>query len=148
MYDQYLQNGENSAITGGIGTEKLTVFGPALNIKTTFGENSIAFNFGSDIISSASTDNIDYVVSSASAIDLRNHAEGTYSHNFGKKNLVLRGGFGFSMESDYLSFSQSAGISKTYPERMRTLSADVRIYSDDLRWGRLNEYYHKPVTLV
>lgn len=148
VYDQYLQNGENSAITGGIGTEKLTIFGPALNIKTTFGENSIAFNFGSDIISSASTDNIDYVVSSASSIDLRNHAEVTYSHNFGKKNLVLRGGFGFSMESDYLSFSQSAGISKTYPDRMRTLSADVRIYSDDLRWGRLNEDYHRPVTLV
>ena len=32
VYNQYLQTGDNSAVTGGIGTERLTIYGPAFSI--------------------------------------------------------------------------------------------------------------------
>src|SRR5207344_9873 len=66
VYNHYLQNGNHSAVTGGTGTEKLTVYGPAIRILRSSGKNVYEFNVGADIISSASTDNIDFVISSAS----------------------------------------------------------------------------------
>ena len=71
VYNHYLQDGNNSAVTGGVGTEELTVYGPSINIKNTYSKSNLSFNLGADIISSASTDNIDFVVSSASAKDAR-----------------------------------------------------------------------------
>ena len=73
VYKHYLQDGNNSAVTGGIGTEKLMVYGPELSLKSEFKKNTISLNLGTDIISSASTDKIDFVVSSASKVDKRTY---------------------------------------------------------------------------
>ena len=51
VYNHYLQDGNNSAITGGIGTEELTVYGSSLSVKRTSGKNSYTLNTGSDILS-------------------------------------------------------------------------------------------------
>src|SRR5438105_46380 len=72
VFSYYDQDGNNSAVTGGVGTEKLTVYAPGVNIKHTFNTyNTISLNTGVDVISSASTDNIDFIVSSASVLDTR-----------------------------------------------------------------------------
>src|SRR5688500_10387342 len=70
VYAHYLQNGNHSAVTGGEGTEKLTIYSPDITIRKQLDSStSFSLNTGVDVISSASTDKIDFVVSSASRID-------------------------------------------------------------------------------
>jgi hypothetical protein len=148
VYNHYIQDGNNSAVTGGIGTERLTVYGPGLTLKKSSGNNSIEFNLGTDIISSASTDNIDSVMSSASKIDARSYLNTTYEHKFEKRNLTLFGGIGFSIESDYFSIGSKTGLVKEDKKKLRSYSVQIQLYNDDLRWGRLNPSYYRPVKLI
>lgn len=143
-----MQDGNNSAVTGGIGSESLTVYCPAFNLKKTSGKNALALNLGADVISSASTDRIDYVMSSASRVDTRYYANTVYEYNFDKKNLVVSGGAGFSIESDYFSLSGKVGVTKEDKNNNRSFSAQFQIFDDDLRWGRLNPDYYRPVKLI
>ncbi|MBK7173902.1 MAG: hypothetical protein IPH84_11855 [Bacteroidales bacterium] len=89
LYGQYMQDGNHSAVTGGIGTEKLSVYGPSLKIRTITGKNTLTIKLGSDIITSASTDKIDFVVSSASRRDARNYIHWDFSRNSRKKESVF-----------------------------------------------------------
>ena len=148
VYSHYLQDGNNSAVTGGIGTEKLIVYGPALHLKNTSGKNSVSFNIGADIISSASTDNIDFVVSSASKEDIRTYLNGSYSKKFEKQHLHIHGGSGFSIESDYFSVLGSLGLIKKDKNELRSFSVQFQFFNDDLRWGRINAGHYKPVGLI
>ncbi len=149
MYSHYLQDGHNSAVTGGIGTEKLTVYSPNIKMKKTW-ENLRSFTFkgGSDIISSASTDKIDFVRSSASLIDARTYANIGFSSPVPKKNMTWSVGTGFSIESDYFSRPLNMGVQFSNKPKMRTLSFDLQMFFDDLRWGRLNPGYYRPVKLI
>ena len=148
VYNHYMQDGNNSAVTGGIGTEKLTVYGPSLTMKKIVGNNSLAFNLGADIITSASVDNIDSVMSSASRRDARSFFNATYEHQFEKQNLALFGGIGFSIESDYFSIGSKLGLVKEDKKKLRSYSIQFQLFNDDLRWGRLNPAYYRPVKLI
>ncbi len=150
VYGHYMQDGNNSAVTGGVGTEKLTVFSPVLKVKKTW-ENgrSLTFKGGSDIISSASTDKIDFVKSSASILDARTHMGiGVSAPVRKKKNMVWSAGTGFSIESDYFSRPVNVGLLMWDKQKIRTLAIDVQMFFDDLRWGRLNGGYYRPVKLI
>ncbi len=138
LYNHYNQSGNNSAITGGIGTEQLNVYGPSVSVKKSFGLNAIKFQLGSDIISSASTDNIDSVVSSVSRLDARTYTNIGYERVLEKNQITLNAGIGFSIESDYFSFGKFLGGSLSSKDGMQTYSLDLQIFNDDLRWGRLN----------
>ncbi|MBS0001009.1 MAG: DUF3570 domain-containing protein [Cyclobacteriaceae bacterium] len=139
LFHHYLQDGNHSAVTGGTGTEKLTVFSPGLYIKRTAGRNTYALKGGVDVISSASTDNIDYVVSSASKRDARGYEQLDFSRSFSGDKLILGGGAGFSIESDY--FSRAIRLNAEYlpSHKMCTYFLNVQMFFDDLRWGRLKE---------
>lgn len=138
VYNHYSQDGNNSAVTGGIGTEKLIVYGPMLNVKRNYDKNAMAYNMGVDIISSASTDKIDYVMSSASSLDARSYLNATYERTFKDKSLIIYGGTGFSIESDYFSIGSKIGVIKDDKKRLRTYNAQFQLFNDDLRWGRLS----------
>ena len=138
VYNQYLQDGNNSAVTGGIGTEELQVYGPQLNGKVQKGKGGVSFSVGGDLITSASTDRIDFIISNASSKDIRAYANATYSRKLVKKDVTVEAGAAFSMESDYTSFGSKLGIEKEDEENLRTWSARVQVFNDDLRWGRLN----------
>lgn len=149
LYNHYLQNGNNSAVTGGEGTEQLTVYGPSFNMDKTIGKNSYHFQLGADIISSASTDNIDYVQSSASRLDTRSYSALTYSRYMENTKTTLSFGVSGSIESDYASFGKHLGWSKTSKSDMRTYSAELQIFNDDLRWGRLDGvFFAEPQFLI
>jgi len=148
FYSHYNQDGNNSAVTGGIGTEKLTVYAPSIKIVRTKKNNSYSFKGGADIISSASTDNIDFVMSSASRLDMRSHVNIGYAHDFSKKRILVKAGTGLSIESDYLSLPVNLGTTYTSKDKMQIFNCDFQFYFDDLRWGRLNENYHRPVRLI
>jgi hypothetical protein len=44
--------------------------------------------------------------------------------------------------------SASAGLSKSNRQQTRSFSAQFSYYNDDLRWGRLNAKYRRPVKLI
>ncbi|MFI5135607.1 MAG: hypothetical protein ACHQD9_07120, partial [Chitinophagales bacterium] len=148
LFSYYSQDGNNSAVTGGIGTEKLNVYAPNLSLAYSKGKSTVRFDGGVDVISSASTDNIDFVVSSPSKVDNRIYAHAGYERSFPKSNLTLGAKTGFSIESDYLSFPIIVNASYVTPDLSRTFSVSLESFFDDLRWGRLNPQYRRPVKLV
>ncbi len=148
LFSYYNQDGDHSAVTGGIGTEKLNVYAPMISIAYTRNKSELSFNAGGDIVSSASTDNIDFVKSSPSKVDTRMHTDVDYSRQLTKSGFTLSGGTGFSLESDYLSLPMRLKVSYAPPSGMRSMYAAFYAYFDDLRWGRLNPDYRRPVTLV
>ncbi len=138
LYSHYIQDGNKSAVTGGIGTEALTVKAPLLIVQHAFRNgNNLRTKLGVDVITSASTDNIDYVMSSASLYDARTHLDLTYTINI-KSNVFVSGGGGFSIESDYFSLPFNLGLLITEKKGMRTYGIDFQSFFDDLRWGRLS----------
>ncbi|MFD2726741.1 DUF3570 domain-containing protein [Hyunsoonleella rubra] len=138
VYNHYLQYGDNSAVTGGVGTERLIVYGPSFTMKKSWKTNTISFNLGTDVISSASTDNIDMIMSSASRLDARTYAFTSFEKNLPVHNMLLYGGIGFSIESDYFSVGTKIGLVKEDKKTLTTYSAQFQMFNDDLRWGRLN----------
>lgn len=138
VYNHYAQDGNNSAVTGGIGTERLTVYGPSLSIKNTSKKHGIAVKLGSDIISSASTDKIDFVQSSASSKDARTYINGSYERQLPHLNSSISLGLSSSIESDYFSVGSQLGFSHEDKKRLRNYFINFQFYNDDLRWGRLD----------
>jgi hypothetical protein len=148
-FSYYGQHGDHSAITGGTGTEKLTVYAPNLKFRHAFNEkHSFYFNGGADFLTSASMDNIDHVVSSPSLHDTRGYASLGYSYHFRGRDLTLSGDAGFSLESAYLSYPVNLGLDYTEPSGMRSYQFSVQAFFDDLRWGRLSPDWRRPVRLV
>ena len=147
LYNQYTQTGDNSAVTGGKGTERLIVYGPAISWKKGFGKHSVNFKLGSDVISSASTDNINFVQSSASRLDAKTYLNVGYDRQL-KHGLSLSTGMAFSIESDYFSIGNLLGISKVSKNRMQTYDLSLELFNDDLRWGRLHKRHKGPAFLI
>jgi hypothetical protein len=139
VYNNYIQDGNNSAVTGGLGTEELYVYGPSLNYARTIGRTTLSANVGTDIISSASTDNIDFIVSSASILDARTYANFGVGHLMENQQTSWYTGGGFSIESDYLSLNLKAGLIHKNKKKGRTYSLQFQRFWDDLRWGRLQD---------
>ena len=149
LLSYYQQDGSHSAVTGGQGTEKLDVYISKIGINHTIDSTStIMLEGGIDIISSASTDRIDMNLSSASAVDARTWVSAGYEYISKNRRHVIGGIPSFSMESDYFSLGMAAWWSAHNINQDWRYSVSGQFYSDDLRWGRLNEDYGYPVTLV
>ncbi|MFW9596865.1 MAG: hypothetical protein ACMV0Y_02845 [Paludibacter sp.] len=70
----YSQDGNNSPVTGGVGTEELTDFANVFIVNVPLDSvNSVSLFAGVDAYTSASSDNIDSNVSSASMSDTRGY---------------------------------------------------------------------------
>jgi hypothetical protein len=148
LYSFYTQDGIHSAVTGGEGTEKLNVQAISIKAKHLLNQNySLNWKVGVDVITSASTDRIDYILTSASRVDRRVFADLNLSVDTKNKSQISVG-TGVSAESDYLSVP--ARISYRSPETPQgsqwNLSLDAAF--DDLRWGRFNPDYYAPYALV
>lgn len=149
LYSYYTQDGDHSAITGGIGTEWLHVYSPEFNLTHRPDSNRIlGLNGGIDIITSASMDNIDFVKSSASRVSERFYLNPSYSVLIKRSRTRLGVNTGVSLESAYLSFP--VGISAIHTSRSGAteISASLQCYFDDLRFGRCSKTYSGPLELV
>lgn len=150
FYSYYNQDGNHSAVTGGIGTEKLHVHSTGFNFDlTTDTSHTILVESYLDVITSASVDNIDFVVSSASYHDRHISASVGYQFNSKKKAFLIGGKYMFALESDFLSNGFNVWTSFGNKTQTRNISISVACFFDDLRWGRFNEGTgYKPTTLV
>ncbi|HXS57035.1 MAG TPA: DUF3570 domain-containing protein [Hanamia sp.] len=134
----YHQDGNNSAVTGGIGTEKLSDFANTLDIQVSGlrpnnHKNTILFELGVDHYSSASSDKIDpNSISSASKSDTRIYP----SVNFTRSNENTGNSFGFtgsySHEYDYRSFG--AGFNLTRVSANKNTQFDLKLLAFLDQW--------------
>lgn len=114
----YSQDGNHSAITGGVGTEKLMDIANTFEIKFHSAngkgiKSNYGFEIGVDSYTSASSDKIDFKTSSASSQDVRVYP----SFNYSRENEITKsrtgGHLSFSNEFDYTSIGGGINYSKS-----------------------------------
>ncbi len=149
FYSMYLQEGTHSAVTGGEGDEHLTVNHIGTNISQTSNASTIIFNVSLDVITSPSTDKIDFIKSSASEHDNHVQAKVGYQYKHKKSKSTFGAAWLFGIESDYLSNGIDLWFSKINKNKDREFGINASLLFDDLRWGRLsNRQNNKPTTLI
>jgi len=132
----YTQDGNNSAVTGGSGTEKLNDIATTFEIKVSKkdhndNKHTLGLEIGVDSYTSASSDNIDPdTVTSASYQDVRFYPSLSYSYANEKKNYILSAGLSFSAEFDYTSIGGSLGFTKLSKDKNRELSVKGMAFFD------------------
>lgn len=135
----YRQDGNNSAVTGGIGSEKLTDISNTIDVKLIkYGENGLKHTFdieaGIDHYSSASSDQIDLQAnSSASSADNRFYPSVTYSRENEDKGTTLGIGVSSSTEYDYQSFGGNVSYSKKTNSKNGEFTAKFQAYLDQVK---------------
>ncbi len=132
----YNQDGNNSAVTGGVGTENLNDFSNGLEVKflrynKKKRKENIDINLGIDYYTSASSDNIDpYSISSASKEDLRVYPSITRTVINEKKGSAVLTNLSYSHESDYRSYGLAAGFSQKSKDNNAEFTARAQLYLD------------------
>lgn len=135
----YHQDGHFSAITGGIGTEKLTDFSNSIDIKLARWDRKnrkhiFGFELGIDHYTSASTDKIDpSPLSSASYDDTRIYPALTWSRENEAKGTTIGAGLSSSSEYDYHSFGANINFAQKTRNRNGEFSAKLQAYIDKVK---------------
>ncbi|HEU0063865.1 MAG TPA: DUF3570 domain-containing protein [Flavisolibacter sp.] len=132
----YHQDGNNSAVTGGIGTENLTDFANTIELKFSKYDlknrkHSLGFEMGIDHYTSASSDKIDpYTISSASMSDTRFYPSASWSIQNEVKGTTVGLNASFSKEFDYRSFGLGGTFTKTSKDNNQEFTAKIQAYLD------------------
>jgi len=135
----YHQDGDNSAVTGGIGTEKLTDIANTLDVHLVkYAKNGIKHSFdveaGIDHYTSASSDRIDMQAnSSASSSDVRFYPSLEYTRENEEKGNTFMAGVSSSTEFDYQSFGANIGFAKKTKDKNGEFTAKFQAYLDQLK---------------
>lgn len=132
------QDGNHSAVTGGEGTEDLKVHSVRVSYsKKTKNGNKWIIKPGIDNVSSASTDKIDFVESSASRHDFRGQLNVGFNKISNSDSSTVGVNVSSSLESDYLS----RGIGALYKKKNKyggITQFKLNFFWDELRWGLVN----------
>lgn len=138
----YTQDGDNAAVSGGIGTEKLLDFTPTIVITVPLNDDDVlTIDAGVSAYTSASSSNVDpfdgngdadpFVESSgASGADVLTSAFINYSHSSDDRNTILNATLSFSSEYDYSSFGIGGGITKLFNEKNTEVTLSANAYFD------------------
>jgi len=135
----YKQDGNNSAVTGGIGTEKLSDVSNTIDVTMVKYDkkdrkNKFGFSVGIDHYTSASSDMIDLQAnSSASHADNRIYPALSWSRENTEKGTTLMAGVSTSFEFDYQSYSANIGFSQKTKNRMGEFTAKFQAYMDQVK---------------
>ncbi|MBE9601677.1 DUF3570 domain-containing protein [Pedobacter sp. MC2016-24] len=127
----YQQTGNNSAVTGGIGTEKLTDFANTIDLQLSKfnkagNKNTFLFELGVDHYTSASSDKIDpSTISSASMADTRVYPSLNWTHSNEKTGNAFGFTGSFSTEYDYQSLG--AGFNLTRLSKDKNTQFDLKL---------------------
>lgn len=145
----YRQDGNNSAVTGGIGTEKLTDFTNTIELKMlTYDKkerkNQFRIELGIDHYTSASSDNIDpKTISSASMDDTRVYPSLAWSRENEKKGTSVGISASYSREADYISYGTGLHFSKTSTDKNSEFDMSLLAFFDT--WKVIYPAELKPV---
>lgn len=134
----YKQDGNNSAVTGGSGTEKLTDIANVIDVKLNKWDrknrkHSFELEIGIDHYTSASMDKIDpRTISSASYPDTRFYPSVNWSMENQEKGSTVGAGLSFSNEFDYVSKGANVSFSKKTKNKNGEFSAKAQVYLDQV----------------
>ena len=155
----YTQTGNNAAVTGGIGTEKLSDITPTIVVSMPINADDVlTIDVGISAYTSASSSNLDpfdasgassneedddnpetntsikgspWVASSgASKQDLWFSLSANYSHSSDDRNTVTSGHISFASEYDYISFGIGGAYTKLFNEKNTELGISAQVYFD------------------
>ncbi|WAC14976.1 DUF3570 domain-containing protein [Dyadobacter pollutisoli] len=132
----YSQNGNNSAITGGIGTEKLYDFANSLEIRLSKTDrrnrvHTISGEVNIDFYSSASQDNIDpLTISSASRTDKHIYPSLSWNMKNDANHTTKGATFSYSTEYDYKSLGFGINFSKSSKDNNREITLKANTFQD------------------
>lgn len=135
----YHQNGENAAVTGGIGSQKLTDIANVFDVRLfkydrKNRKHTFDIEIGLDNYTSASSDRIDLKAnSSASHADTRIYPSLTWSVENEKKGTTFGIGVSSSTEFDYQSFGANISFAKKTRNRNGEFSAKFQTYLDRVK---------------
>lgn len=130
------QNGNNSAVTGGIGTEKLTDFANTIDLQLSKfnkagNKNTFLFELGVDHYSSASSDKIDpSTISSASMADTRVYPSLNWTHSNEKTGNAFGFTGSFSSEYDYQSLGAGFNLSRLSKNKNTQFDLKLQAFLD------------------
>ncbi|UII25472.1 DUF3570 domain-containing protein [Fulvivirga maritima] len=130
LFNYYSQDGDHAAVTGGTGTQDLQDRATEIDINIPLDSISAIFFYTHlNVYTSASTDNIDSRMSSASREDVRASAEVGYTKDYNDRHTysISAGG---STETDYLSTYIKGGWSIGSDDDNRELGLNASAYFD------------------
>lgn len=132
----YHQDGNNAAVTGGVGSEKLTDFATTFDVhlKRYDSKNRIhdyTVELGVDTYTSASSDKVNpNTVSSASSQDVRVYPSVSWLRTDEKKGNAIGANFAVSSEYDYLSIGGGLSFYKDSKDNNRQVGVKLQTYQD------------------
>lgn len=138
----YTQDGNNAAVSGGIGTEELTDIAPTFIVSIPLNDDDVlTIDAGVSAYTSASSSNIDpfdgdglaypfQASSGASSGDVWVNVNGTYSHSSDDRNNIWSAKVSLSKEFDYTSFGFGGSYTRLFNEKNTELSVNANVYLD------------------
>lgn len=146
----YSQDGNNAAVTGGVGSQQLTDFANIFDVKLIhydkkLRKHSFDAEIGIDHYTSASSDKVDLKAnSSASHADTRLYPSLTWTIENEMKGHILTAGFSSSTEYDYQSFGGNLGFSKKTKNKNGELTARFQAFLDQVALIKPTELRSSP----
>ena len=143
----YRQDGDNAAVTGGLGTERLTDATATVVVAVPLNDNDVlTIDAGVSAYTSASSSNVNpfdggsapdpFTASSgASGNDLWSNAVIGYSHSSEDRNHILGAQLSVAAEYDYFSLGVGGSYSRLFNEKNTEVSLKVNAYFD--RWNTI-----------
>lgn len=134
----YHQEGNNAAVTGGVGSERLSDFANVIDVKLTKYDrknrlHTFTAECGVDTYTSASSDMIDlHANSSASSSDVRIYPSVSWSVTDDHRGTTFGLNASSSTEYDYQSFGGGISFSKKSKDQNREFSAKAQVYLDQV----------------
>jgi len=142
LMSYYSQDGDNSAVGGGIGTEELTDLTPTFVVSIPLNDDDVlVIDAGISAYSSASSSNIDpfdgdqgadpfQASSGASRSDVYFNVSTTYRHSSDDRNQIWSGNLSFSAEYDYLSLGIGGSYTRLFNQKNTEISIKANAYFD------------------
>lgn len=149
----YNQDGDNAAVSGGIGTEELQDITGAFVISIPLNDDDVlTIDAGVSAYTSASSSNINpfddgpadpfQASSGASSSDVWTNFTGSYSHSSDNRNTIWSGKISASSEFDYTSVGIGGSFSKLFNEKNTEINIHANVYLDT--WNAIYPYELRP----
>ncbi|MBU3024435.1 DUF3570 domain-containing protein [Zobellia galactanivorans] len=138
----YSQDGDNAAVSGGIGTEELTDITGTIVVSIPLNDDDVlTIDAGVSAYTSASSSNVDpfdgkgsanaFVASSgASKADNWVNLKGSYTHSSDNRNDVWSASASLASEYDYFSLGFGGSYSKLFNEKNTEASINANVFLD------------------
>ncbi len=144
LMSYYAQDGDNAAVTGGVGTEELTDMTPTIVVAMPLNADDVlTVDAGISAYTSASSSNLDpfdssngfntspWVASSgASSSDIWGTVTLGYDHSSDNRNTIWSGHANFATEYDYLSLGFGGSFTQLFNEKNTELGIKAQVYLD------------------